>query len=113
MTAEARVGLWLLPESLPAGGWSWFRETTGSSKNSAVGGSSVSRKICSEPSHCGFSGRKLFLEELALLCGETSAHASELLWLWKKSKRVCQIALQEREPFLPPNVRKCRASPKV
>lgn len=44
-------------------------------------GSSASRKIRSEPSHCGCSGRELFLEELALLCGETSTHSSELLWL--------------------------------
>lgn len=78
---EEGVSLWLFPESIPGRGWSWFRETTESSKNGAVGGSSVSRKMCRELSHCGFSGRKLFLEELALLCGETSTQSSELLRL--------------------------------
>lgn len=78
---EEGGSFWLFPESTPPRGWSWFRETTGSSKNGGVGGNSVSRKICRELSHCGFSGRKLFLEELALLCGETSTQSSELLWL--------------------------------
>lgn len=58
---EKHVGLWLVPEPIPAGGGSELREKLGSSKSSAVHGSSVLRNICSEPSHCGLSGRKLFL----------------------------------------------------
>lgn len=89
MIVEVRVGFWFLLEFLFVGGWSWFREMTGSSKNSVVGGSLVSRKICSESLYCGFFGRKLFLEELVLLCGEISVYVFELFWFWKKFKRVC------------------------
>lgn len=76
---EMGVGLWFFLESFSTGGCSQFREITGNARMVPLKGGSISRKICSETLCHGFSGSKLFLAELALVCGETSTRSSKLL----------------------------------